>query len=239
MKKFSLVGAALLVVLAFSALSVASASAVEFLLAEWLLNNGTITSALGSDTEGKIILGETILGIKIEAECTGIIDGTIGSAAHNGEDTITKVLNAAGTEETGVKLVGTALVCVNHANCPEPLVWPVNLPWNTLAELMIEGTETFMVDLILSSGAGSPGWEVQCMGSTTSDECTTAEGITRLTNEPTDVEGFFEESFTELAGLELANCVTGGPKTGTVNSVVGTGGLILLTEGGTLQVSSE
>jgi hypothetical protein len=71
------------------------------------------------------------------------------------------------------------------------------------------------------------------MGSGTSDECTVAEGVSEKTNEGSNVDTLFSEAFTELAGLKLANCVTGGNEVGLVTGL----GTISLVGGGTLAVS--
>jgi len=232
MKKFQLLGVALIAVFAFGVIAAASASAVEFLLAEWLVNGNPITTELATESEGELLLEETILGIKIDKLCSGIFVGTIGPT---GEDKITELLNLALEPINLTALVELGLECVNDQNCPEPLVWAVHLPWNTLLELMVEGTETFFVDLISNSGAGNPGWYEICMGNSTSDECTTVEGASKVTNEAGGlVDGEFSEAFTELAGLKLANCSTAGAEHGIVEGLGTT-----LTSEGALTASSE
>jgi hypothetical protein len=231
MKKFHLLGVVLVAVFAFAALTAASASAVTFLLAEWLVGGLPITADLNVEATGELELEETILGLKIVAVCSGILDGTIGP---NGLDVISELLTLDGlTVISLVPLVEPGLGCTNGSNCPEPLVWAVHLPWESLLELMEEGTEVFFADLIFSSGAGNPGWYVACMGSGTSDECTVAEGVSEKTNEGSNVDTLFSEAFTELAGLKLANCVTGGNEVGLVTGL----GTISLVGGGTLAVS--
>jgi hypothetical protein len=72
------------------------------------------------------------------------------------------------------------------------------------------------------------------MGSSTSDLCTTALGVSQLTNEAGGVvHGEFSESFTELAGAKLANCEIAGNETGIVEGL----GSILLASGEALTVS--
>jgi hypothetical protein len=230
MKKLHLLGVALVAVFAFAALTAASASAVTFLLAEWLVNGLPITAELNTEASGELELEEEILGIKIALLCSGILDGTIGP---NGLDVISELLRLDGVTVVSLTgLVAPALLCTNVANCPSPEVWAVHLPWGSLVELMEEGTEVFFADLILPAGNGNPGWEILCSNGT-SDECTVAEGVSNKTNEGNNVDTTFSEAFTELAGLKLADCVTGGLEKGLVTGL----GTISLVGGGTLAVS--
>ena len=167
MRKFHVLGAALAALFAFGVLTAASASAVTFLLAEWLVGGVGISTTQLTDSEGELLLEETVLGIKIDALCSGIFDGSIGP---NGADDITELLSLAGVAITSDLVETSGIVCTNDANCPEPLVWATNMPWLTLAELMVEGTEEFMVDLLMSTVAGGTlGYHIVCMGSSLSD----------------------------------------------------------------------
>ncbi len=228
-------------IFALSALIVASSSAATTLLAEWLVGGAAVTTELNTETTGELLLEDTkagVFGERSDVECSGILDGTIGA---NGTDLTTKVLNLSKEEISETVLSGLPLLCVGVALCANETdveVWPLHLPWLTTAELMVDGTETFFVDFLESSGAGNPGWYVQCLVGplTVQDECTSARGVTKLTNEAGGtVDAMFEEAFTELAGLELATCLKGGAKTGVVEGL----GLISLVGGGTLTVSSE
>jgi hypothetical protein len=240
MRKFYMIGLALCAVLGFSVAAAASASAVEFLLAEWLVNGSPITTSQNTNTEGELLLEDekATLGLKAMVLCSGVLHGTIGP---NGEDTITGVLSLTGVEISATQLSGEALSCEGQENCVEPLVWAAHLPWNTLLELMVEGTETFFVDLILNSGAGEPGWEVECMGTLgkPTDECKAPEGVTNVETVAEGLMGEFSDAFTVLAGLKLANCslANGGAlETGVVEGL----GIISPAEPGkTLTASSE
>jgi hypothetical protein len=231
MKKLHLLGVALVAVFAFAALTAASASAVTFLLAEWLVGGLPITADLNVESTGELELEETILGLKITVLCSGILDGTIGP---NGLDVISELLRLDGTTVVSlVGLVAPALLCTNVSNCPSPEVWAVHLPWGSLVELMEEGTEVFFADLVLNSGAGNPGWEILCSNGT-SDECTVTEGVSEKMNEANGtLVTLFSEAFTELAGLKLANCTTGGNEQGIVTG----SGTISIVGGGALTVS--
>lgn len=227
MRKFYAIGAALLAVFAVGVLTAASASAaVSFLLAEWLAGGSPVTTSLASDTEGELLLEETIIGVKIDALCSGIFVGTVGN---DGEDTITELLNLGKELIDLTPLTEPGLICTNTTNCPEPLAWADNLPWSTLLELMVDGTEEFFVDLLTNSGAGNPGYHVVCMGvSGLEDLCTSEPGISKITNTTEGLNGEFSELFNELAEVKLGNCVTAGNEKGVVEGL----GFILLTETG-------
>jgi hypothetical protein len=242
MKKLQILGIALVAVFAFGVLVAASASAAPtFLLAEWLVNGVAIPEGteLATESTGTLELEDlkTLLGVSV-VKCKGIMDGKVG---FDGADTIAEVLNAA-KELIGSLSSGIALVCEEAGEkvCKEPLVWPLNLPWNTLLELMEQGTEIFFADLILAGASGNPpGWEVECMKTFTTpvDQCT-GEGITKLGLEATTLTASFEEAFRELAEVKLALCTQSNEESGHVLSV-GTGTIKLATGTETLSASSE
>jgi len=227
MRKFYAIGAALLAVFAVGVLTAASASAaVSFLLAEWLAGGSPVTTTLASDTEGELLLEETILGVKIDALCSGIFDGTVGN---DGEDMITELLNLPKELVDATELVEPGLACTNTTNCPEPLAWADNLPWNTLLELMVDGTEEFFVDLLLSGGKGNPGYHVVCMGTSgLEDLCSAETNISKYTNTAEGLNGEFSVVFDELAEVKLPNCTLAGMEKGVVEGL----GITLLTETG-------
>lgn len=113
----------------------------------------------------------------------------------------------------------------------------MHLPVNALLELM-EDTTSFFAALGSSSGAGNPGWYIECeaLGIKAEDECTAAEGVTEAKNVAGGVELVASEAFAELAGLKLATCSgSGGAETGIVEG----SGVENTTEAGTtLSVSS-
>jgi hypothetical protein len=226
MRKLCQFGAGLLAVLAFGALAASPASAIEFLLAEWLVN-GPISAELETNTEAELLVEETVIGIKIAALCSEILDGTINQ---NGEDLVTELLDILGNPIDMTILVEPGLLCANVQNCPEPLVWADNMPWRTKLELMDVGTEIFFADLFFNAG-----FHLVCMGNGTSDLCEAAESVAKVTNEAAGLDEEFSEAFTELAGLKLANCTTAGAEKGILEGL----GLVLVTLGGTLLASSE
>jgi hypothetical protein len=239
MKKLQILSIALVAVFAFGVLVAGSASAAPtFLLAEWLVNGVAIPEGtnLASETTGELELTDlkTLLGAST-VKCSGILVGTVG---FDGADTVTEVLSSA-KGAIGAPLTGTALECTEVKVCEEALVWPINLPWNTLLELMEQSGEVFFADLILPGASGkNPGWEVECMKTLTKpvDECT-GEGITKLGLTGTTLTGSFEEAFRELAELPLATCTQSKEATGHVVSPVA--GTIKLVSGEMLNASSE
>ena len=239
MRKFHLLGLALLAVFAFSAAVTSAASAaVTFLLAEWLYNGVTVTGELLVESAGELELTDTkgFLGAAATILCSGILDGFIEPASL---DLITELLNLSKEAISLTALVGLSLTCTNVTNCATPVVWAVHLPWLTEVELMEDPTGSgtnFFVVLILNSGAGAPGWYVQCKGvlGEPEDECTATEGVFELMNESPTPNALFSEAFAELAEVKLAGCTRGGAETGKVEG----SGLIEHPEGGTVSASS-
>ncbi len=237
MKLFRPFGVALVAVFAFSAMVAATASAESLptLLAEWLVNNTGVTATLPVDFEAQELLWETktVLG-NVDVLCSGLFDGTIGE---DGVGELAEMLSLNGELISLTALTGLALECVSDTTslCSNPAkLWMVNLPWPTLLELLVDGTEEFLVYLIMMKGASNPGWEVECANGL-SDECTALEFVSKMTNLAGGVDTMFEEAFTVLAGAELFNCVTAGANTGVLEGLVE----MLTTEAGTtLQVSS-
>jgi hypothetical protein len=234
MKKSHILGLALFAVFAFGVLAAASAmAAVEFLLAEWLVNGSPIMETLAVDGESsEIALEETVLGVKTVVLCSGIADGTIGP---NGAGEVTALLDLTGTITIPRTLEGSGLACTNSGNCPEPLVWAVGLPYKIQAELMVEGTETWFVGLA-TNAAKELGYHIECMGGI-SDLCVAAEAIGHLGNEANGtVDGEASDPFTELAGMKLASCELAGPEGAIIS---GLGFALLTGTTGSLSVSSE
>ena len=222
-------------VVVFGVVSVGSASAVTFLLAEWLVGGTAVTSTTLTETTGEILIAEelNVLGVKIKiaALCSGIFVGNIGS---DGADDLTELLNLARELIDLTPLVELGLLCTNDENCPEPLAWADNLPWLTQLELMVDGSEEFFVDLLTANGNGTPGIHFVCMGNTAlADLCTFAESITKVTNEAEGLNSEFSEAFTTLAGLKLGNCEISG------NEVLIQEGLYLITTSGGALTATE
>jgi hypothetical protein len=233
----------LVAMMAVSAVTVASASgAVTFLPAEWLVNGEKVAAKLAATATGEILLEDTNAlkaGIKADALCSGILDGTIGPGA---ADEITELLTLAGVAVPKTALEPSGLACTNDSNCESAKAWAINLPWLTEVQLWEEGTESGFVILISAhAGGAAPGWYVECtvLGVKATDECKAAtpeskpEGATLAENETGGVLTEFLESFTELMELKLALCSSSGEETGIVEGP----GLEATTEG-TLTISS-
>lgn len=238
MKKWYLVFAALVAMFAFGVLDVALASAVTFLLAEWLVKGIGVTASLNIEGEGEILLEDTKGGLFLEAaavSCSGIGLGTIGPESLG---VGSEVLTLSGGVVSTTPLSGSGLTCTDTLNCAEPdKVWGINLPWDTEVELVEDGGAFFAALILPHSGATTIGWEVECFG--VSDECTSAEGAAQLTLEGATLVALGNPAFLELIGeLKPANCTRGGAGTGIVESIV-PGPIKLVGSMEELSVSSE
>jgi len=239
MRKLQLLGVSLVAVFAFGVLTAASASAVVVtLLAEWLVNGAAVANEQAVITEGTILLEDTQSFGKADIECSGILDGVVSV---DGLDRISEVLLLDKVTVVGsTPLVGNSIACSsNNILCSAPLVWPVNLPWETLMELLEDGTEKFFAILI----EGKPGWYVECSGTVgkPTDECTApTNGVVELSLEGGSLLlGKFSEPFTELAEEKLANCLQGGTLHTEAGIVETIPTQLALVAGGTLSASSE
>jgi hypothetical protein len=230
MKKMQVLAVACLALFAFSVV-VASASAVTFLLAEWLINNTAVTGILLDEAAGELelkALNGGGFGVKSEVKCSGVFDGWIGE---DGLDLNSELLSLSGEVISSTELSGKALSCTNIKECTTPTVWPDGLPMETLAELMEEGTEKFFVDLLFNAG-----WYVECttIFGKIAELCSAAETAVQLTNETNGtVDATFSDTFQVLAGLKLANCTVGGTEQGEVNGLG-----IITPDAGSLEISS-
>jgi hypothetical protein len=163
MRKFQLLGFALVAVCAFSALVTASVFALGFTLAEWLANGKAITVLTSAVTEGELLFENVLNGGAIL--CSGLFEGSVGA---NGEDEVTKVLILAGVEipELDVKedeekgIAGTGgISCVAEKTCENGSeIWPWKLPFLTTLDLDTEEVEKFY-DLV----AAGAGYSILCL----------------------------------------------------------------------------
>jgi hypothetical protein len=216
MKKFQILGLALVAVFAFSAIAAASA----FAESEWLVGGAPIAAGKTVKvlSEGELKLCDHKGGLFLEeacVKCSGLNQGIVGP---NKTDEVQEVTNLAGTSKDITD-------CTNALNCPTPiLVEADNLPWPT--EVYLNGTE--FRDLVGAAGVGKqPGYLVKCFG--IEDLC---EGHTsvRLENSgANDVLSTFEAPLTENS-----NCTRGGNGEG-----LATGTNLLFTDSpdGALSVS--
>lgn len=216
MKKLWALGVALAATLALGAVVVATASGVEFLLAEWQVGGVNVAAELAVKVTGEFDLVDNKVPFIGEASvlCSAVFIGTITT---NGSDLVNEFLDLTELIMAGNGLGTTALSCTNIANCVEPLVWALNLPWLTTAELM-EDMGSLFVELFTEGGAGNPGWEVECMGmGGISDECNASLFIGEASNiVGMAVEVTFSRAFNELSGIGLATCSQGGAGSGII-----------------------
>lgn len=232
MKRIRILAVALVAVFVASVAVVATASAVEFLLALWLDGGSPVAAQLNVENEGElelVSLNGGKLGVKAKILCSGILDGWV---APESLDFLSELLTLTGTVVPLAELTGVPLTCTNEENCTTPEVWAAKMGWETEAELMVDGTETFFTDLILNGG-----WYVQCLvlGVTISETCTSPETAVKLTNEANGtIDAEFSDAFQVLAGLTLGNCTLGGAESAEVNGLA-----FILESGVTLAVSSE
>ncbi len=232
MRRIHILAVALVAIFAVSVAVVASASAVEFLLALWLDGGSSVSAQLNVENEGElelIFLNGGNLGVHVKVLCSGILDGWVEPESLG---FMSELLTLAGVGVPLTVLTGTALLCTNEENCTEPEVWMAGTGWETESELMVDGPETFFVDLILNGA-----WYIQCLvlGVTINETCTAPETAVKLTNEANGtVDGEFSDAFQVLAGLKLATCTVGGAESGEVNGLA-----VVLETGNSLSVSSE
>ncbi len=242
MRKFRILGVALVAVFAFGVITAASASAAPtFLLAEWLVNGATFTGELEVESVGTILLEDSATGVDLT--CSGILDGLIGE---NGLDRISDMLTLNGvTTLTLVPLTEPGVEgCTSSSGlCSEPLVWALHLPWDAQAELMEEPAGTFLLFVVLitesATGGGLPGWYIVCMKTIGEpvDQCTFKEnGVLDLSLELSLLLGQFSDALATEAGEKLATCTLGSSEAGVAETIPSE---ILPVGGGTLSVSSE
>ena len=222
-------GIAVLVVFALGALTT-SASAVTFLLALWLFNGAPVTSVLLIENTGELELADKNaggLGVTIKILCSRTLIGWVGPESL---EAISEILNLAKESISSTELSGLALECANTENCGTPLFTLDNIPWESEAELMIEGTEEFFVDLRINTG-----FYVECtvLGVKVAELCEVSSLALELRNETTGVDATFSDALQTLSGGKLATCTGGGAETGEASGLE----TIVDPEPGTLSVS--
>ncbi len=216
MKKLRIAGLMMFAVCAFSAVTVASASAAE--IWQWLADGNVL--ALGAKLhvellpEGNTLLLEDMGAVgKPDILCT---PAGLGWLLPNGEDEL----------ETGAC---TAAVDDSTSKCTGVTVTALNLPW---LSLLVEGAGGVVEDQIrvgagLNETTEAPGWEVKatCFGLPVTDKCTTNKGKVNVSNTE---DGLVFAEFTEVVPVEQqANCTVGGKEQGLV---AGSGWLHALSE---------
>jgi len=169
MKKFQIGALALFAVLSLTAMFASVASAATTLPAEWLFNSAAITSELLVNTSGELLLEESQIGADVL--CIGLFEGTVGPGD---KDLVTLIEDLEGKDvQQGSSGTNAWLNCFIHetkGDCEEALetlvqVFPLNLPWTTLVELIInEKHEEVFVDLFVEGTPSTkkPGYLVEC-----------------------------------------------------------------------------
>src|ERR1700726_3142518 len=224
MKKIYILGIALF---AFGGAMAPGASAETV----WLVSNAlTAAKEPAANEEGvsKVDILNSLLGLVVEFECSGEVNGVVGPDA---EGEITKVLSltlveigALGALGTGVDctVLSAPVLCTNAAKLAE--LWPDNLPWGTLLELV--GTEVLDVNGLVNGNEKEPGFDFECENSNGSFTEGLCEGQLKatLTNLATDVLGVVPE--------QNQGCTESGTEAHQTGEA-----LIVLASGLTLQVS--
>jgi hypothetical protein len=232
-------GVAMVALFAFGAILAASAFAVTFLLAEWLVGGAAVTSELLAEVAaepGEVLLEDTAL--KATVLCSGVGDGWIGpNSLYWGSE----VLSLEGGVVNTTALSAPGLACTAQSGCEasHPVTaWIVNLPYEGEVVLMEDGGTTYFAGLLSAHpGGGTPGWEIECsiLFVKSSDECSASTSVVELTLEGTSLLAKTSEEFTLLAELKLGLCTFAGGETGILEG----GGVIALVGGGELAASSE
>ena len=161
MKKFQVLGIALIAVFALGVISAASASAET---AFWLEDGNAITTLQSTVTTGLLTLTNLALGGEIAVHCPGSFIGSVGA---NGEDEITEIQNEA-KEKLGSSLTGLAENCEVTAGSLCTIkslaeLWPNELPWHSHL-LLMPAPEPEYLDILLAETGKIPGYEVKCSG---------------------------------------------------------------------------
>jgi len=227
-KKGSIFGVMLFALLAFTAVSVSSASASELLV-------GGLTVAEAKAAETEILITGTLLLTDLTGlgngtvSCSGILHGLILSGT---DIDIESLLNLENVVISTTPLTGTALDCTGSELCTGLAeVWPDGLPW--LVGVELSGT-TFLYNLT-EDGNGAVGYHITCkniLGGTTEDLCTRALVTGVLENMTEGLLAIFSLEEQEL-DKEEALCTLTKEETGHVNG----SGVVTSDTGSALTVS--
>lgn len=208
--------------LLFGALSVASASAAP----EWELNGTKVTEWMSVDSTATLELEDSKVPLigATKVSCTGTDTGDVGPG---GLDKVLSITVSSCKPVSG--------------GCEAPVTASaVHLPWNTdLVEVENSKKEKEVRDKILNSGAGQPGWKVNCESiiGAQEDICEqesgteSTVGIDNVTKgaHKGDVAALFDATSRE----KPAKCSKGGAKSGFVYGTE----FILASNGATLTAS--
>jgi hypothetical protein len=131
MKKTQIVALAFAAVVAFSAFTSASAFALTFEKAKFLINGADIPvgTTVPIDAIGELLFENLLNGAAFT--CSGLFEGV---AESGGVGRITKVFSLAGTEIKELTSPNVALSCTNEKTCEKPEANPDTLPFGVEAE---------------------------------------------------------------------------------------------------------
>ncbi len=209
MKRIRILGLMVFAVFALSAVAASTASAVQ-----WLDNGNPISSPIEVLSKGTLLLEDLASpGGGTAVLCEGKNRGTVGAGSRDLTLSITNIV--CSFERVGACKAGTT-----------PTAEAVHLPWVTRL-LTVAGVTR---DMIENSGAGAPGWAVECESilGKQRDECTSeTEGDPSITNNSSgDVTETFDPS-------ERASCTKGNSTSGMV-----IGNVLIFAEKAGLKIST-
>jgi hypothetical protein len=222
MLRIQIIGLALVSAFVMSAVAAGSASAETVLRLQWLLvhhlsGGGLVHLLLSAPLPvralGLLLLADTKppIGGEVKIHCHGFELGTVGP---HGLDLVRLIADLSGTNHKVTCSFDKAGGC----NGSQPVTAEaLHLPWLTHLALFNSGAE--IRDIILSDGAGTPGWRVLCtnvLGGPSEDVCEEEGGnaaSTQMTNLETGVLGDFK-------GSAKAHCSMGGAGAGVVEGTV-------------------
>jgi hypothetical protein len=160
-KKWQILFLTALAIFAFSAISAASAFAVN---PEWLIDGAAVAATTSVEEPFQLTITDLGAPGAPAIRCEGAFDGTVGP---EGKDEITEVLNIKLEKVSSTLGSGTIMLCASAKTCEgESEFFPKNLPWLTQLKLVGAGDDNETITTI--------GVEVVCkvLGITVTDECT-------------------------------------------------------------------
>ena len=220
MRNFQIFGLAVFAVLAFGALSVASATAAPKLL----LNGANTTEFKTGEITGELLLEDATE--KVDLLCSGIFDIDVAMGGELFEIAevlmLSKILLAEVVTVLGASKEGDMIECESmegpcEGTGPEAiLVTAINLPWNVDVLLIESGGNLYRGDILPNAGGDGAGYVVDCetILGLMIDTCEIeGETGTVLANEAGGLLWEFSES-AEIS--KHGNCSLGGNGSGVI-----------------------
>jgi len=176
MKKMQIVALAFAAVFAFSAFTSASAFALTFEKAKFLINGIDIPTGTTApiDTIGELLFENVLNGAAFT--CSGLFEGV---AEPGGKGKVTKVFSLAGVE---IKELPSVLACTNEKTCEKPEASPDGLPFPIEAEQDVEDGKFWVLV------AGSYEFTCTVLGIKIEELCVLPAVGSEVTNLATDFE---------------------------------------------------